>query len=453
MQFSSRQNGAFVEHRPEPSGYCPICGAPRIEGAVECEQCGIPYAPAPSSQIIFLPLPLAGGPTWVSWSLLAVNILVWLLMTVAGGSTDLDVLLRFGAKYGPAILEGEYWRFFTAMFLHIGLAHLGFNSYALFVLGPEAERLFGRSRFLASYLFSGVFGSVTSYLFDSTLAAGASGAIFGLVGALAAFFIRGRRLFGAVGRRRLGNLAMIVVVNLGIGLSLSNIDNWAHMGGLAAGFLFGWMLAPDYKVVPAESGAPARVEDRNSLARRWWLVPMALLGVVGITLLGHQREENTASGYLLRGEDYMEQEAWEDAVNAFNQAIDRNPSLWTAYLYRGEVFLQVDDYDAALADFEAVIEGEGDPSFQSIAYSGRGRVYMLRGDSDRALADLNRAVFLDPEGPFARYVRGLIHYDLGNPDQATEDLRGALDLGLEDERSVAIAGQVLKILSLEELGD
>lgn len=442
-----------MEHSPEPSRYCPICGAPRIEGAFDCERCGIPFAPIPSSQIIYLPLPVSKGPTWISWSLLAVNILVWLVITAAGGSTDLDVLLRFGAKYGPAILDGEYWRFFSSMFLHIGLAHLGFNGYALYALGPEVESLFGRSRFLVTYLFSGVFGGVISYLFDSTLAAGASGAIFGLVGALTAFYIRGRKILGSVGRRRLSNLATVVVINLILGFSMSNIDNWAHMGGLAAGFLIGWVLSPDYEVVPAGPGGPARVEDHNSLIRRWWLIPMALLFAIGLTLMGNLREGNTASGYLLRGESYMEQGDWGSAIDAFTEAIEREPRLWTAFIYRGEVFLQVDDYDAALDDFEAVIEGGRDPQRLSIAYSGRGRVFLLRGDSSRALADLDRAVSLDPLEPFARYVRGLILYDSGDANQAVEDLQAALDLGLQDERSVAITRQVLEILSSEELSD
>ena len=88
-------------------------------------------------------IPVRGGRPWVTYGLLAVNVVVWLAMTATGGSQDPQTLLRFGAKYGPLIYEGEYWRLLTPMFLHIGFMHLLLNSYALFVLGMETELFFG----------------------------------------------------------------------------------------------------------------------------------------------------------------------------------------------------------------------------------------------------------------------------------------------------------------------
>ena len=281
---------------------CPHCGAPNYQGAAICARCGAPFQgerpplPSPTPTRTLLPLPIMRGATWVSWLLLGINIVVWLAMTAAGGSTEGEVLLAFGAKYGPAILSGEYWRLFTSMFLHIGLAHLGFNSYALYALGPEVERFFGRGRYLVIYLLSGVLSSITSYLISSNLAAGASGAIFGLVGALAAFYLHEREVLGTLGRRRLNNLISVVVINLIIGFTVPNIDNAAHIGGLVVGVLIGWMLSPAYKVVPAGPAGPARVVDANSLARRWWVLPVALVAAVGLTLLANVREGNSAAG-------------------------------------------------------------------------------------------------------------------------------------------------------------
>jgi rhomboid protease GluP len=386
------------------------------------------------------------GTTWVSWTLLGINILVWLAMTLAGGSTDSQVLLDFGAKYGPAILRGEYWRLFTSMFLHIGIMHLGLNSYALYALGPEVERFFGRGRYLVIYLLSGFLSSITSYLISSNLAAGASGAIFGMVGALAAFYLHEREALGTLGQRRLNNLVSVVVINLIIGFTVPNIDNAAHIGGLVVGLVIGWVLSPEYKVVPAGPTRPAHVADANSLARRWWLLPAALVLAVGLTMLANLREGNTASGLQSQGEYHLQQGEWEEAIADFSRALEADPGLWPALIYRGEAYIQLDDYNAALADFETIITARAGTEFSAVAYTGRGRVYMLRGQVDLALADLESAVDLDPEDPFSRFVRGLIYAEIGHTQQAIQDLEMALSLGLADEKSESIARQTLEAL-------
>ncbi len=400
----------------------------------------------PTPPRVLLPLPIMRGTTWVSWLLLGINIVVWLAMTIAGGSTDSQVLLDFGAKYGPAILRGEYWRLFTSMFLHIGIMHLGFNSYALYALGPEVERFFGRGRYLVIYLLSGVLSSITSYLISSNLAAGASGAIFGMVGALAAFYLHEREALGTLGRRRLNNLVSVVVINLIIGFTVPNIDNAAHIGGLVVGFLMGWVLSPDYKVVPSGPTQSAHVVDTNSLTRRWWLLPAALILAVGLTLLANLREENTGSGLQSQGEYHLQQGEWDEAIADFSKALEADPELWPALIYRGEAHIQMDDYDAALADFETVIGARPGNDLQAVAHSGRGRVYMLRGRIDLALADLETAVELNPEDPFSRFVRGLIYAEIGHNEQAIQDLEMALSLGLADEQAKAIARQTLRSL-------
>ena len=129
--------------------------------------------------------------------LLAINVLVFLAMTALGGSENVGILILFGAKYNPAIVAGQYWRLLTACFVHIGLIHLLFNSYALYSFGREVERRYGRTRFLALYLLSGVAGSTASFVGSPRLAAGASGAIFGLLGATIAYFATYREQFGA----------------------------------------------------------------------------------------------------------------------------------------------------------------------------------------------------------------------------------------------------------------
>ena len=140
--------------------------------------------------------------------MLAVNLLVFVAMVIYGiivyndydGTTNGRVLTTFGMKVNDLVANGETWRLFSAMFLHIGVLHLLSNLYALYILGPMVEGYYGRARFLAIYLLGGLTGSVASYAFSDAASAGASGAIFALVGAITVYFLRYRENFGARGR-------------------------------------------------------------------------------------------------------------------------------------------------------------------------------------------------------------------------------------------------------------
>ena len=113
-------------------------------------------------------------------------------MEAYGDSTSVQTLVTFGAKVNPLIADGQYWRLVAPIFIHIGLMHLVFNSIALLTFGRIAEMIYGHTRFLAIYLVSGIAGVVLSYLLSRGISAGASGAIFGLGGALAVFFLVNR---------------------------------------------------------------------------------------------------------------------------------------------------------------------------------------------------------------------------------------------------------------------
>ncbi len=169
-----------------------------------------------------------------TYLLIAVQVVMFLLLELSGGSTNTATLTAFGAKNNVLILEGEWWRFVTPMFLHIGLTHLLFNTFALWSVGAAVERIYGSGRFLLIYLVSGIFGSIASFVFNTAIAAGASGAIFGCLGALLYLAISNRKLFF----RTMGtNIIVIILINLGIGFTVSGIDNAGHLGGLAGGFL------------------------------------------------------------------------------------------------------------------------------------------------------------------------------------------------------------------------
>lgn len=172
----------------------------------------------------------------VTYSLIFICILVFILMYVLGnGSTDNYTLLVFGANVDTLTKTGDYYRLFTSMFLHIGILHLLCNMYSLYIIGKEVENVFGKVKYLIIYLLSGIAGSILSLAFNhNTICAGASGAIFGLLGALLYFGYYYRTYLGATLTR---TIIPVIVLNLIIGFTSSGIDNAAHIGGLVGGIL------------------------------------------------------------------------------------------------------------------------------------------------------------------------------------------------------------------------
>ena len=201
------------------------------------------------------------------------------------GTEDTRVLVDFGAKVNLAIARGQTWRLFTAMFLHIGVFHLLFNLYALNALGPMVEGYYGHIRFTAIYVLAGLTGSLASYAFSDAPSAGASGAIFGLAGAIIVYFLRYRENFGARGRAILQNMLLIIGINLVFGLSASGIDNWGHIGGLVGGAIVAYGLLPHYKapsvIVP---DAQALEEEQRTLVHLTWVVLCVGLLLLGLSL-------------------------------------------------------------------------------------------------------------------------------------------------------------------------
>src|SRR5215475_12725136 len=170
---------------------------------------------------------------------LGLNILIFVLMAFAGGSSSEPTLLAFGVKANSEIARGEWWRFITPIFIHIGMLHLFFNSYALWIVGPQVEKLYGAARFVILYVLTGVAGVCGSYFYHpQSISAGASGAIFGLFGVLLVFGIRYRSSIPPFFKRAVGTGVLpVIVINLIIGFTIPAIDNSAHIGGLLAGAL------------------------------------------------------------------------------------------------------------------------------------------------------------------------------------------------------------------------
>lgn len=187
----------------------------------------------------------ASGRPLVTYTLLGATLFVFALQMLGIFFLGVDYPAELGMKVNEWIVQGEYWRLLTPVFLHStrSILHIAFNMYALYIFGPGLERHFGSKRFLALYLLSGFSGNVVSFLFSPAPSLGSSTAIFGLLGAQGAFLYQNRELFGKSAQRALINIITIAGVNLFIGLS-PGIDNWGHIGGLVGGSLFAWFAGP-----------------------------------------------------------------------------------------------------------------------------------------------------------------------------------------------------------------
>jgi rhomboid protease GluP len=239
----------------------------------------------------------------VTYVLLGALVLVFLLEVVASGFDVVNTSIMYSnstpAQVNAWVAQGEYWRLVASLFLHFGILHLVFNVWALWVLGREVEALYGSVRFATIYFLSGLFGNVAFYCLGGPFvpSAGASGAIFGIIGAEIAFFYINRRLLGGLSQQRLRNLFVLVAINLVFGFTAAGINNIAHMGGLISGLLLGLALAPHYSVRWEGYGyTPApRLVDANPAPLR---ILAPLLGIVlllaGIRL-GNQRWASAGS--------------------------------------------------------------------------------------------------------------------------------------------------------------
>ena len=169
--------------------------------------------------------------------IIAVNVIILALMYLNGYPGDIWVPRSFGAIYPPWVFEyGQWWRLFTAMFVHFGAAHLAANTFGLLIFGTRVERYFGRVRFCLIYLFAGLLGSVFSIFISQGYAAGASGAVYALVGALFAYTRLTKRSI-----EFMNWYLMFTYIGIGIamGFATPGIDNAAHIGGLIGGAVFG----------------------------------------------------------------------------------------------------------------------------------------------------------------------------------------------------------------------
>lgn len=343
----------------------------------------------------------------VTFRLLVANVGVFVVMVLLGVSMtapDPEQLLRFGANFGPATRGGEYWRLLTAVFLHIGIVHLAVNMWALWNLGQLGETLMGRGAFIVLYLLSGLAGSIASQLFNPVVvSAGASGAIFGIVGGLIAF-LSGREvgLPVRVVRSMRANMIAIAGINLVIGFSIPGIDNAAHGGGFVGGLLLGLLLRRPFPV-------PEGYSNRNRV------IAVAAGGTAALALLFALSLLRPPEARLrvISAEEHAARGELSGALAEVNRVLAEEPDLAEGHWLRGRILLAQEDAAGALLSLKraAGIDPENPAVWTDLALAQAMERRLLA-----ARESLEQALALDPGyAPALRLVERLDQGSMAGP--------------------------------------
>jgi rhomboid protease GluP len=365
------------------------------------------------------------------------SVAVFIAMVLASGpSLDFSgqTMVHFGANYGPVTLSGQWWRLVTYMFLHGGLLHIAFNMWCLWDLGALAESLYGRWTFGAIYLITGIAGGLASIAWNpSVLSVGASGAIFGLAGALIASFYLGEFSLPkiAIG----GTLRSLVVFagfNLFFGGVVGGIDNACHIGGLVSGLILGALIA---RVAP----------DPNALGRRVGIL-LLMVAVVAGSALGVQRwrgssmrfisamgaQQNVdrmvaelrkkikespqdASAHYALANAYFAERNFPEGEIELKRVLDLQPQNARARMDLGAVYLSQDQSKEAQDQFAKLVTQEPD---NADAHVGLGIALADQGNHETAVNEYKTALRLDPRARGVYYRLGVSQFQLKQYDEA-----------------------------------
>ena len=301
-------------------------------------------------------------------------------MALAGSSFEEfsgQILVHFGANFGPYTLSGQWWRLVTYMFLHSGVMHIAFNMWCLWDLGALCESLYGRWTFAAIYLITGVGGGVASLGWNpNVLSVGASGAIFGLAGALVASLYLGEfSLPRAVTSGPLRSLLFFIGFNVVLGNFLGGIDNACHIGGLVSGAILGALIAvvaPQQDALPKRAGVVAVgafVVIAGALGvLRWRGGPIGMQRAIasmadgqsdqGLARLQSQvrQQPNSSIAHFALGQAYLNQESFSEAEGEFKRVIDLQPKNADAHLFMGLALAAEQNHEGAIQEFETAAE-------------------------------------------------------------------------------------------------
>ncbi len=422
--------------------------------------------------------------------LLGINVAVFAVMLwnhVPLLSPTSDQIIRWGGNYGPLTLGAQPWRLITNIFEHIGLAHIVANMWALIVLGRLAESLYGRASFLFTYLITGLAGSLASLLWNPMgVSAGASGALFGIAGALIATLYAGRLpLPKHVIKPVLWTLVFWAAFDLGYGFWKTGVDNAAHVGGFLTGVVIGYPLghhlgleirARQFRklifafaflalaifggviwrlesyVVPVERASRLIAENKadqaiallqpalNKNPRNTYLHLLLAQAYVRTNNFNHAERELKIASEISPGnaaiwrslaEIYLRQKRWEDAANAYAKAAGFAKDNGISWFDAGLAYRQLDRNQEAAEAFRnclAVNKYFGDAWYQL------GISLMNLKQNQQAVAALQEATRLLPNSPDAHLWLGNALLSIGRQDEANVEFLKSFQLRALQQR-------------------
>lgn len=327
----------------------------------------------------FLPL--------VTFVLIALNAVIFLLMELAGGSKNPEVLLDFGAAFAPYFRHGQYWRLVMPMFLHIGWLHLLVNMYALYILGPILERVYGYGRYALLYVGTGIGSSWLSMRISTNIAAGASGAIFGIAGIMLVTGYLHRDVVPPRWGRAFGRgILPFILLNLVFGFSVPHIDNWGHIGGLVSGMLLAWTIPP-----PGHAAALGAWEEERSEAIL--IVPVVVVALAIAFTAQHYQTSRKVSRLLKEATRLRTAGQADQAVARYQDAARLAPHDERPHLEMGSMYVQQKHPDDAIREFEEALRlSPGLPQAQL----GLVLAYRQKGDFAKARQMLEAVVGKNP---------------------------------------------------------
>jgi len=380
--------------------------------------------------------------TWAVPLLLVLNSGVFVAMVLTGGSWDdpsLLELLRAGANHGPYVAQGDWWRLVSCAFVHIGFVHFMVNMASLFAL-RIVESFYGSGAFLLLYLMCALGGSACSVLWHpGQVSAGASGALFGIAGALLAFFVAHRHsipelLFRPV----LRNLIVLLALNLFYGAMVPAVDNIAHMGGLLTGLIVGRALDRD----PQGS---ARLDLRR-LARA--AVPAILLGLLCMLIPWRAASAADIRQEIASDEAHRELGLGhvDEALRIAEEGLARDATDPDLLDVRARIRFLRSDPNAALSDLNELLYQRADDAHARLL---RARILRLSGRFRESLEDAELLVRQNPDDPRFRQLAGELYWCLGRWRDS------AVEFGVLARRrgESAIEGQLYLFLARCRMGE
>ncbi|HET8889649.1 MAG TPA: rhomboid family intramembrane serine protease [Candidatus Angelobacter sp.] len=374
---------------------------------------------------------IASKPALATYALLAINIIIFIVMLAFGvpfvDPKGADVL-PWGADYGPYTLGGQYWRLITAMFLHFGIIHLAGNMWCLFSLGQLTEKLLGSISVLGLYLLTGIGASLLSLSWDPMrVSAGASGAIFGIAGALISVLYFAQLGLQPEGRRRLlGYVVRFAFLNLIFGLT-AHIDNMAHLGGLVSGLLIGFFLALTFKLAP--EGRPTR---------RFLIFAISALILLGLFVPVVRTGQYAVE--FEKGQTALEHHDPRAAIPHLQKYVAARPKDAFGRQLLQSVLQEIQRLDQAIPEYERALALDPNNAYVQVNLA---KLYASQNETDKALQLFKKGMPRAEPDALAFYWYASTLKDSGRVPEAESNIRRSIELDPKNADAHALLADIL----------